>query len=291
MPRKLAILIAAVCVSVVVWYFFITTTTNTSYGAELSLERVGECGEFGLARFEYIKTQKDFIEFSAVFYPYCNAEPGKNLFAKCDKRDGTILVRVVFDDNKATKCVCPFRVKGKITGLEEGEYNISILFDNRYSRQEKVLCWQTVHLSELERFYPEKLSINVTPKAGEYLKAEFSTFSGRTKILLQNVKLSLCVLNQTCPPSEEKIEKIGIEISGSVRNEYERAYYVCLYAVAYNSRGEVVGRSVDYGPICGLTVLHLQSGETKDFKLHVELKNDIRQIEIFVGCLSEIPPP
>lgn len=147
-------------------------------------------------------------------------------------------------------------------------------------------------------FLPEDLNkvaiaeplIDVTPRVGEYLTDElFILVNNETKILLKDAKLTLCTLNETCPPSRKG--EVGIEVFGTVRNEYENDYYVCLYALAYDLKGNVAGRSVDYGPVCGSTVLHLRSGEEKEFRLHLELRESISKIKILVGCLSGIPPP
>lgn len=122
--------------------------------------------------------------------------------------------------------------------------------------------------------------INVTPKAGDYID--------ETKILLKEVKLTLCKLKEACPPSKDRF---GIEVRGLVRNDYDKDYYVCLHAITYDSNGNIIERSVDYGPICGLTVLHLKSGEEREFSLHLKLKEEIAGISIGIGCLSEVPPP
>ena len=129
-------------------------------------------------------------------------------------------------------------------------------------------------LEDLDKATAEPLIIEVTPKAGDYLNG--ASFEGKSKIMLKDVMLKWCTLNETCPPSRNG--KIGIEVSGIVRNEYERGYYICLHAIAYDSKGNVAGRSVDYGPVCGSNVLYLKSGEEKEFELHLELKENISMI-------------
>ena len=50
---------------------------------------------------------------------------------------------LVFNDYKAAKCLCPFKVKGNVS-VGEGEYNLVILFDNKFSNEERALCSRTV---------------------------------------------------------------------------------------------------------------------------------------------------
>ena len=83
----------------------------------------------------------------------------------------------------------------------------------------------------------------------------------------------------------------GIVITGTIKNEYDRDYYICMAAHAFNSEGEQIGHSIDPGPVCGVIALHVGSGQTRDFELHLRYREDIERIELFVGCVSEIPPP
>ncbi len=286
MNKKLVVLTIIVVLIIVptflLYYYFLSPT----YDITLQLERAGMCGEFGKAKVEYVRTEKDTLEFSAIFYPYCNANPNKNLFAECEIKGNTIMVKAIFNDTVVTKCLCPFRIKGKISKLGKMSYNFSIMFENKYAQHTRIIYSQVIKIEDKEKFYPETLDISVKPDLGEYLKKG----KNLTKIRLESVDLKLCKLNQTCPPSKFR-ELVGIEISGTVKNEYSEPYYICLYALAYDSMGNIIGKSVDFGPVCGLTVLYLQANESGNFKLHVKMEWKIKQIVILVGCLSKIPPP
>jgi hypothetical protein len=64
-----------------------------------------------------------------------------------------------------------------------------------------------------------------------------------------------------------------------------------MAAHAFNSEGEQIGGSIDPGPVCGIIAPYVKSGQTRDFELHLKYREDIERIELFVGCVSEIPPP
>ncbi len=159
----------------------------------------------------------------------------------------------------------------------------------KYTRNKSTVVGRSIE--SMIVFLPEDMnkaiaepSIEVMPKAGECLVGELFFMQGRTKILLKDVKLKLCTLSYACPSLENG--KVSVEVLGRIENEYERDYYVCLHAIAYDSRN-IVGRSVDHQPICGSVVLHLKSGEEKEFKLYLELKENINKIRITTGYLSE----
>ena len=64
-----------------------------------------------------------------------------------------------------------------------------------------------------------------------------------------------------------------------------------MAAHAFNSEGEKIGHSIDQGPVCGIIAPYVKSGQTGDFELHLNYREDIERIELFIGCVSEIPPP
>ena len=130
--------------------------------------------------------------------------------------------------------------------------------------------------------------VHLTPQPGEY----FTYRGSKSKILLIDSRLKYCFLepDDICPPNAANVGDLGIVIEGTIKNEYDRDYYICMAAHAFNSQGEQIGGSIDRGPICGVIALYVKSQQTKDFELHLKY-SDIERIELIVGCVSEIPPP
>ncbi|MBE0516065.1 MAG: hypothetical protein IBX41_01565 [Methanophagales archaeon] len=130
---------------------------------------------------------------------------------------------------------------------------------------------------------------HLTPQPGEY----FTYRGNKSQILLNDSRLKYCFieLNDICPPNAANVGDLGIVITGTIKNEYDRDYYICMAAHAFNSEGEQIGHSIDPGPVCGIIAPYVKSGQTGDFELHLKYREDIERIELFVGCVSEIPPP
>ncbi|MDD2666128.1 MAG: hypothetical protein PHD13_06955 [Methanocellales archaeon] len=130
---------------------------------------------------------------------------------------------------------------------------------------------------------------HLTPQPGEY----FTYRGNKSKILLNDSRLKYCSLelNDICSLNAANVGDLGIVITGTIKNEYDRDYYICMAAHAFNSEGEQIGGSIDPGPVCGIIAPYVKSGQTEDFELHLKYREDIERIELFVGCVSEIPPP
>jgi len=64
-----------------------------------------------------------------------------------------------------------------------------------------------------------------------------------TRILLVNAELEYDFLKaeDICPPDEANVGDLGIIINGTIKNECEKDYYVCLAAKAYNSKERELG--------------------------------------------------
>ena len=130
---------------------------------------------------------------------------------------------------------------------------------------------------------------HLTPQPGEY----FTYRGNKSQILLNDSRLKYCFLelNDICLPNAANVGDLGIVITGTIKNEYDRDYYICVAAHAFNSEGAQIGHSIDPGPVCGIIAPYVKSGQTGDFELHLKYREDIERIELFVGCVSEIPPP
>lgn len=83
----------------------------------------------------------------------------------------------------------------------------------------------------------------------------------------------------------------GIIIRGTLKNEYDRDYYIFLRAEAYDSNGNLLGSCLDSGPICGLIAPHVKSNKTENFELHLKYYSTISRINLISGGVSEIAPP
>jgi hypothetical protein len=147
-------------------------------------------------------------------------------------------------------------------------------------------------LPEWDKEVPTMMDIphlNLTPQPGEY----FTYRGNKSKILLNDSRLKYCFLElkDICPPDAATVGDPGIVITGTIKNEYDRDYFVCMAAHAFNSEGERIGGSIDPGPICGVIAPYVKCGQTGNFELHLKYREDIERIELFVGCVSEIPPP
>jgi len=151
--------------------------------------------------------------------------------------------------------------------------------------------WQSTKI-EPTKEVPTMMDIphlNLTPQPGEY----FTYRGNKSKIFLNDSRLKYCFLElkAICLPDAANVGDLGIVITGTIKNEYGRDYYICMAAHAFNSEGKQIGGSIDPGPVCGIIAPYVKSGQTGDFELHLKYREDIERIELFVGCVSEIPPP
>lgn len=154
---------------------------------------------------------------------------------------------------------------------------------------------------------PVKPEIKVVTAPGGYLFYENSSVS---KILLTNYTLNVTILEegiyytrytitQGKPGPVEKVYRIelgkpAVLIRGTVKNDYDEMFYVALFAYGYDSSGKKVSESVTPArpgyPWGTGTVVKLESGEEKSFKLVLEYKENLTTIKIFVG-ISKYPMP
>ena len=143
--------------------------------------------------------------------------------------------------------------------------------------------------SELKPVSSRDLStLQLTPQFGEYFTSE----GGKSKLLLSDSNLKYCYLSQKdiCIPDAANVGDLCIVINGTIKNEYVKDYYILMSAHALNSEGELIGGITDSGPICGTIVLHVKSGQTDIFNMHLKYREDIEQIVIRAN-VHEVPPP
>jgi|GEM_PF-2646367 hypothetical protein len=150
---------------------------------------------------------------------------------------------------------------------------------------------------------PPNLEVSFTPKPGEYLYSrgrdkihDCKLGDRESKILLidSHLEYSKLMANQTtgppvCPISAREGDPVVI-IRGTVKNEYDRDYYVAISADLFNSREEKVGQIVD-PPVCGFAATLVKSNHTGSFELHVKYDGrDIERYELFAFiCDGPLP--
>lgn len=131
---------------------------------------------------------------------------------------------------------------------------------------------------------PDLSKIKINQREGDYL------LDG--KILLLNYSLNYTTLKREdiCFPYSANSGDPGIVIRGALKNEYDKDYWIILGAAAYDSNENLLGRSLDSGPICGIIARHVESNMTENFELHLKFNNTISKINLS-GSISEICPP
>lgn len=93
------------------------------------------------------------------------------------------------------------------------------------------------------------------------------------------------------PGDPARVGDAGIVIRGTLKNEYDKDYYIFLRAEAYDLKGNLLGSSLDSGPICGMIAPYVESNKSEKFELHLKYYDTISKINLFSGDISEIPPP
>lgn len=74
-------------------------------------------------------------------------------------------------------------------------------------------------------------------------------------------------------------------INGTIRNDYDKDYYIPLSADVFNSRGEQVGTVISYNAaLPGFTEVYVKSGYTAPFEMQIKYggEDDIVHYDIFV---------
>mgnify|MGYP000132523797 CR=1 FL=1 len=134
-----------------------------------------------------------------------------------------------------------------------------------------------------------------SPKGGEYL---YFRGGEKTKVFLidSNMRYGTYDEDIFLPPWPEYSAKKGdpcVIINGTIRNEYDKDYFICLTADIYNVKGEKVGTVITNATKPFFTVVYSKSNGISPFEIHIKYdKKDIIGYDIFVAFEpSEIPPP
>jgi hypothetical protein len=80
-----------------------------------------------------------------------------------------------------------------------------------------------------------------------------------------------------------------LEINGTIQNNSLINKFITLYAEGYDTKGKQVVWTLD-GNIQGYLVIHLETGETGEFTLHLNFTENVKSIRLFASN-SSVPPP
>lgn len=129
-------------------------------------------------------------------------------------------------------------------------------------------------------YKPNESKVNFTPKPGEYLfsrgnknraihDCSVGSIESKIRLIDVNLKYGKLMTNQTsaCSSTSKAGDHVVI-VYGTIKNEYDKDYYIAISADLYNSNGKKVGQIID-PPICKFTVAHLKAKEMGNFELHV----------------------
>jgi hypothetical protein len=146
--------------------------------------------------------------------------------------------------------------------------------------------------------------IQIYPGEGEYLSSggfynkiavygeNKETTYTEAKILLLDYSLNYTTIKREdiCLPSSANPGDSGIVLRGTLKNKYDRDYWITIAASAYDSNDNLVGYILDPGPICGMIARHIESKKTENFELHFKYYNTISKINLS-GGIGDICPP
>lgn len=143
--------------------------------------------------------------------------------------------------------------------------------------------------------------IEIYPREGEYLSSgpynKIALFGGNkettyldAKMLLLNYSLNYITLQEvdTCMISANPGDS-GIVMRGTLKNEYDRDYWVIISAAAYDSNENLIEGVLDSGPVCGMIARHIESNKTENIELHFKYNNTISKINLS-GWIGDVCP-
>ncbi len=135
-----------------------------------------------------------------------------------------------------------------------------------------------------------------SPKGREYL---YLRGGEKTKVFLidSNMRYGTYDRDIFWPPLPEYSAKKGdpcVIINGTIRNEYDKDYYIGITVDIYDTKGEKVGKIVTdpSTPWFAFATIYAKSNSTAPFEIRIKYdKMDIIGYNIFVAFVSELHPP
>ena len=135
------------------------------------------------------------------------------------------------------------------------------------------------------------IKITLTPAPGTYL---FNAQNQPSDVLLQTVQIDKSVSDLGYTSTGHVIsvnpgDPILI-LSGNIQNNQRTNKEIAIYADGYDAKGEQVAWTLDGAHIVGQIGLHLETGETGQFILHMNFAKNIKAISIFANTYPITPP-
>jgi hypothetical protein len=133
--------------------------------------------------------------------------------------------------------------------------------------------------------------IKLTPPPGNYL---FNSENKSSDVLLKSVEIEKSVSDKQYPsvwklPAVKAGESILI-VKGSIQNNHPTNKEILMYAEGRDKTGKQVAWTLDAAGIVGQLGLHLETGETDQFTLHLNFAENIKSIRIFANNYDITPP-
>jgi hypothetical protein len=137
-----------------------------------------------------------------------------------------------------------------------------------------------------------EIKVTLTPATGAYL---FNSQNESSEVLLKSVAIEKSVSDkQYFSPwyplhTVNEGESIFV-VSGSIQNNHQENKEIAMYAEGYDETGKQVAWTLDAAHIAGQIGLHLETGATGEFTLHLNSTQNIKSIRIFASNYPRTPP-
>lgn len=79
-------------------------------------------------------------------------------------------------------------------------------------------------------------------------------------------------------------------VRGTVQNKHKDYKEISMYAEGYDKTGEQVAWTLDAAHLVGVIGLHVENEETGDFKIHLNMSENVKSIRIFASIHPITPP-
>lgn len=134
--------------------------------------------------------------------------------------------------------------------------------------------------SERSDLMTDLSKIKIYPNNGSY-------FPG-TKMSLMDYSLNYTARTEdVCTIDNTEPGDLGILVEGTIKNEYDKDYWISIDAQAYDFDGNSIKHSTIL-PWC--TARYIENNNIEVFKIHLKYNNEISRINIDIS-VSDFPPP
>jgi len=145
----------------------------------------------------------------------------------------------------------------------------------------------------------ETFSMSVSPPPGNYLVNSQNVSS---EVLLKDIKIETGGSDKQYGYPyffagesvwSQHAVNIGdpvLIVSGNIQNKHKENKEIAMYAEGYDTAGTQVAWTLDAAHIAGQIGLHLETGETGEFTLHLNYPENITSIRVFANNYPVTPP-